>query len=64
MESLAIALSGAGGGARASKFIWNFHNESPLYNEYMLKKWKKIYLQYKKNNDITLLTLSALSTRI
>jgi hypothetical protein len=46
-----LALSGAGKGSRRrdggdnltnvqKKPIWNYHNESPLYNEYILIKNK------------------------
>jgi hypothetical protein len=46
MKPLAIALSGAGRGLRRrdggghlmnvqDQLVWNCHNESPLYNEYM-----------------------------
>jgi hypothetical protein len=44
-KSLAIAFSGMRRGSRSSgsdltnvqyKPIWNYHNESPLYNEYIL----------------------------
>jgi hypothetical protein len=51
-KSLAIAVSGAGKGLRGRdgggnltnvqcKPIWNCHNESPLYNEYILIKISK-----------------------
>jgi hypothetical protein len=52
MKPLAIALSGIGKGLRQGdgrgdltniqcKAIWNCHNESPLYNEYILIKIKE-----------------------
>jgi hypothetical protein len=51
IKSLAIALSGVGrlrwGDGRGNltnvqyKPIWNCHNESPLYNEYILIKKKR-----------------------
>jgi hypothetical protein len=58
LKPLAIALSGAGrelcgGESRGNltnvqcKSIWNWHNESPLRNEYMLIKMKKKSLALK-----------------
>jgi hypothetical protein len=52
MKALATVLSGVGRGLREvhvggeltnvqCKAIWNCHNESLLYNEYMLIKMKK-----------------------
>jgi hypothetical protein len=46
MKALAIALSGVGEGGGSDltnvqyKPIWNCHNESTLYNEYVLIKMK------------------------
>jgi hypothetical protein len=60
MKPLAIALSGTGGSRRGGddgvsltneqcKPIQNCHNESPLYNEYILIKMNDKFWKKKKN---------------
>jgi hypothetical protein len=55
IKPFATVLSGVGGVEGGDgggdltyvqyKAIWNYHSESPLYNEYMPIKWKRYQVQ-------------------